>query len=502
MHIEHLYRFKSAAMLTFTMAAAPSAFSANWQVDTAMAAGAVYSDNVCLEEDNKESKFITTATPEIALTAQGARASMELVGGLEFNSLANSSVDCRGSGLGDNKESPSPRLRFNGRSELVQNWLYFDASAYIDQNKVNAFGAGGNDNLDGRENTNTTYNYNISPYLSHRFGDSFNMLLRYTFDDQNNTVDVVGDSTANTVLFDMGSDPSLSRFSLGVTGNYSEVEYDERTGGRDAFNNELSSARVRSSYQLSSQWQINAYVGEEWNDFLTVGDETEGTFWDVGVQWTPSKRVTVAVGIGDRFFGETPRFDISYEHKRSALRASYRRDLTYDRGLRTVDPTAFELEQLLEQAIQQVLAGEPVTFTGTPTTITNSPILNEQFTLSYSYTGRRTTINLNAGRSEQTRAQDGRDSIFSNVSLSARRKLSRSLALETSVSWDDRETGDLASGVLQRDSDTWRARIGFEKELGVNTNLLFNYQYSQRSSEFAVDEYDENRLTLTLRYQF
>jgi uncharacterized protein (PEP-CTERM system associated) len=485
-----------------TLIASSNAFAANWQTGAAIRTGGVYSDNVCLQEDNQESKFIATATPEISLSAQGARASMELVGGLEFNSVANSSLDCSAAGLGDNKDSPSPRLRFNGSSELLEDWLYFDASAYADQNKVNAFAAGGNENLDGRRNTNTTYNYNLSPYISHRLGDVTNVLLRYTFDDQRNTVDLVGDSTSSSALFDIGSDASETRFSLGVSANYSKIEYDERAGGRDAFNNELSSARVRTSYQLNSEWQVNAYAGEEWNDFLSVDDEIEGTFWDVGLLWTPSKRVSFAVGVGDRYFGVAPRFEVSYRHKRSELRVSYQRDLTYDRNLRTVDQSTLSVDQLITQAIEQVLAGEPITFAGTPTTITNSPIVNEQFLLSYSYTGRRTTINLDGGRSEQKRAQDGRDSTFSNISLSATRSLSRTLALESSVSWSDRKTGDFESNVLQRDSDTWRARIGFDKELGVNTNVLLNYQYSQRNSELAIDEYDENRLTLTLIYQF
>jgi uncharacterized protein (PEP-CTERM system associated) len=170
--------------------------------------------------------------------------------------------------------------------------------------------------------------------------------------------------------------------------------------------------------------------------------------------------------------------------------------------VRTVDQSTLNIDQLVAQAIEQVLAGEPITLSGTPTTITNSPIVNEQFVLSYSYKGRRTTINLNGGRSEQKRAQDGRDSTFSNISLSARRNLSRTLALESSVSWSDRQTVDFQSSVLQRDSETWRAGIGIDKELGVHTNVMLNYQYSQRNSELVIDEYDENRLTLTLRYQF
>jgi uncharacterized protein (PEP-CTERM system associated) len=235
---------------------------------------------------------------------------------------------------------------------------------------------------------------------------------------------------------------------------------------------------------------------------LSVDDEIEGTLWDVGLLWTPSKRISFAVGVGDRFFGIAPRFEVSYRHKRSELRASYQRDITYDRNLRTVDQSTLNIDQLVAQAIEQVLAGEPITLSGTPTTITNSPIVNEQFVLSYSYKGRRTTINLNGGRSEQKRAQDGRDSTFSNISLSARRNLSRTLALESSVSWSDRQTVDFQSSVLQRDSETWRAGIGIDKELGVHTNVMLNYQYSQRNSELVIDEYDENRLTLTLRYQF
>ncbi len=60
---------------------------------------------------------------------------------------------------------------------LVDQWLYFDATAFADQNRVNAFGAGTPGGLDGTNNTNTTFRYSLSPYLRREFAPGLSVLL-------------------------------------------------------------------------------------------------------------------------------------------------------------------------------------------------------------------------------------------------------------------------------------------------------------------------------------
>lgn len=474
-----------------------SAVAAEWDRAAGLAVGAVYSDNICLDPAGEQSKEILTATPDIRLTGTGAKASMDLLATLEFNSVADSSLDCNITET--SKKSPAPRLRFSGTSELIDQWFFFDASAYIDQNKSNPFLAGGEDNLNGAGNTNTTYRYSLNPYISRRLTETASMVLSYTYDQQINSEDLVGDSDSDTVYFDIGTSPSLTRWSFGLTADYNEVRYSERRGGRPAYDSELSSAQVRSSFQINSVWQVNGYAGKEKNDFVSSFDEIDGDYWDLGLLWTPNSRVSVGAGTGDRFFGDTPRFNINYRHKRSTLTASYKKDLTYDRSLRGQDEFSSSIDEFI--AIVDPVTGQVVGFAGAPTTITSSPILDERFTLSYSFNARRSRVNINGSHSIQTRAEDGRDSIFTVAGIALSRDLSSKLALNTRLSWTQREA-DTERGDTVSDSDTWRIRLGLTRKMFQNTNVSLDYQYTQRESDIPRDDYEENRVTLRFRYQF
>lgn len=483
------------------------AYTGDWTTDAFMSVGGIYTDNVCLSSDDKQGEWVATATPEVRVSGDGARASMDLSAGLEFNSLADNAPRCSGGGGGlgfGEKESPAPRLRFTGNAIIIEDWLFLDADAFVDQNKINPFGVGGGDNINGTGNTNTTLRYGVSPYISRRVTDTADLLLRYRYDEVVNSENsgFIDDSTGQSAQLDLGTRSQSSKFSLGVSANYSKVDYGD-TSEVDNVNNELSSARIRSSFQLISKFQLNGYVGREWNDFVTVAADNDGTFWDVGFLWTPNSRVSVAAGYGDRFFGATPRFNISYSHKRSTLNANYAKNIVYDRNLRANDPLSDDADTLLNEP--DIQADGTESLAGTPTTISNSPILDERFSLSYQFQGRRTSVNLNTSLSEQTRAQDGYTDNFYDVTLSAQRALSRNLSLNSSINWSERqadENREGAEGFFARDSDTWRASLGIQQTLTSNTSLSYDYRYTQRNSEISLDEYEENRFTLTFRYQF
>ncbi len=215
---------------------------------------------------------------------------------------------------------------------LVENWFFIDSTVSISQNEITPFASGGNDSFNRTGNTNTTYDYSVSPYIARRFKDTAELNLRYTWDDQFNTADAVEDSSSESAQALLGSVPGVSKYSWGLQGDYSKVSYDDSFVGDENFgqenvdDSELSSAQLNQGFQLDRFWQVNGFYGQEWNDFVSSRDDIDGTFWDVGLRWTPNTRTTVDAGYGDRFFGANPRFAATYRHKRSAFSASYAKD--------------------------------------------------------------------------------------------------------------------------------------------------------------------------------
>jgi Outer membrane protein beta-barrel domain len=469
--------------------------AAEWTTGAGIAPAIEYTDNVCLSADNEEGEWIGLVTPDVSISGNGNRANVKLDASVEVNSLSDSDLedrDCDGGQGYSNRQQFAPTVSGAADAILLEDWLFIDADTSARQNDVTAYAGGGSDSLDRTGNTNTTYRYSVSPYLQRRFKDVADLLLRYTYDEQYNSKDVVGDSSEQSVLLTFASGASFVPVSWGLQGDYSKVEYDDTPGSEFNNDTELKSARLNLGYQLNRVLQVNGYVGQEWNDFVSFNDDIDGDFWDVGLRWTPNARTTVEAGTGDRFFGATPRFSINYRHKRSALSASYNKDITYSRDIRTLGDSS------------------PA---GNATTLTNSPILDERFTLGYVFQGRSSGLRINASYSDQTR-QDGQsigaedlsfeESTFQSVSVSVNRNLSRQLSLSAGASWDKREPKDSGSDTFF-ESETWRANFGVQRSLGENTSLSLDYQYTDRQSGdrsqsgSVFDEYTENRFTLTLR---
>lgn len=489
MLLQRSYHLQSLATIALGVVVANSAASAQWSADAAVATALVYTDNICRTQDDKQGQLVGTVTPSTAIRADGNRANFSLSASVEVNSLTDSKLDdlgCNPQGLGD-REQFAPKLTGTADAVLIEDWLFLDVKANIDQNSVDPFLSGDGDSLNTNGNTNTTYRYSVSPYISRRVKDVAVLDIRYTWDDQYNSTDTVGDSSEESAQLSLTSAPGVSNFSIGLQGDYSKIEYDDRPGAITNADNELTSVQLNLGYQLNRRWQINGFYGEERNDFVSNTDDIDGIFWDVGLRWTPSSRTTVEVGTGDRFFGSTPRFSVSHQYRRSVFSASYAKTLTYDRNIRTFND------------------GVDFTPIGGPTTLSNSPIIDERFTLGYSYQGRRFGASVSASQSDQTRSEDGRDSSNQNVTLSVNRSLSRLMSVSSSLSWrEDDPQGLVGRGSGQ--SETLTFNLGVQRPLGDNTNLSLDYQYEDRqagnSAVLVSQEYQENRLTLTLSHSF
>jgi uncharacterized protein (PEP-CTERM system associated) len=478
---------------------------AEWESEAAVAAGIDVTDNVCLSSVDEESDVIATVTPSGQISGVGRRSSLDLWVSVAFNSLDEDSLDCQGAsgGVGADVVSPAPRLRFNSNSELIDQWLFFDAGAFADQNRVDAFRAGGGSNLNGSGNINTTYAYSLNPYVNHRFDQEIEFYLGYIFDEQKNSEDEVRDSTGNRVNLRVNRLASAGRFTPGVTYNYYNVNYDANESFSED-ENQLEDAKLTATYQFGRVWQLNGYLGKDWNDFTDTFDEADEIFWDLGFVWTPMERLTVGAGYGERFFGSTPRFNIDYRHRRSSLMLDYLRDLTYDRDFRSQDASFQSADDVAANARPDGSNGGD--FAGIPTTNTTAPILSETLQLAYSFTARRSSIRLLASVSEQTRAEDLGNSTFTNAGIQFNRTISRYTSVGAGLDWYEREEGDRSLGLdplpgASRDSETWQFSVNMNHQLSQKFSTEVRYMYRDRTADNAIEDYTENRLSLNLQYQ-
>lgn len=489
-----------------TMLISLSSRGAEWDAAAAVAVGSFYSNNICLALEEEEGEAAGTLTPSVRLSGTGARASINLSAAAQYNSLADSSIECPQGGVGGQfgqQENWVPRLNFTANAVAIENWLSLDANASARQNAINPFGAGADDNANIAGNTNITYRAGIGATIEHQFSQKWALLARYNYNEQDNTAETfLGASQEDRADLSFGVIPETSRLSYGVTGRYSEVSFDE-TLGRPEFTNRLSSIAARTALNLSNSWRVNATVGEEDNVFTSESDDIDGEFWDVGLRWAPNSRIEFNMGYGERFFGETPRFDLSYSHKRSSITASYLRDIRFPRNIRGGVATDGESVDVPFESDAGVV--DDVLESGNdPTFIGQSPVLIESFQLRYGFSARRTSFALLASLSEQQRAEDGRQSEFQTYTFSASRSLGARVNATAGLSYIQNEGffDANAADLVTQDRETWRLNVGLTRSLTESTNLRLTYRFTDQNSSQVRNEFEEHRLALSIRFTF
>lgn len=482
--LSFVLRGLSAALCVY----APQALSGEWITQYGVTAREVFTDNVCLSEDNERSEFITTAAPSFSVKGSGGRIKMNVSGAIEMNDLDDSSR-CASR---DNSDNFNPTLKGSATVEMVSNKAYVDINANVQQNSIDPFSASGDSNLNRNNNRNTTYQYSVSPYVTHRFASVAELYLRYMYDNQDNSENSLGKSDQQTYTAAISSVSGKSRLSWSLQGNHQEITYDEDSQFQRQ-QDELSSVTFNTAYQLSRKWGLFASIGEEMNDYVSVNDDIDGRSWTAGFHWTPNPRTDVEASMGERFFGSTPSLAITHRLKHSRFQLRYDKSLTYTRSLRA-DTQYFGL---LDEDGNPILSpdGEILLIGLDSTTVTRSPIIDERLRLGYRWSKGRTTFTVDGSQSEQQREEDGYTSTFTTYAAGVQRKLTPHITGHARVVKTE-TTVDRDSEVLGHDSEVLRFYLTLVKRLGTKTSLSMSYTYSDRQSELASDEYQENRISV------
>lgn len=485
----------SLAFLIVLMDYSSPANAGDWKSRYGVSAREQYSDNICLQDGGNEDEWIATVTPSFSLSGKGGRTELDVKGAFEINNLDDNDTRCSsgsGSSGQNNTDGFNPKLDATGRIELVSDSVFIDLQAQVQQNSSNAFVGGGDSSLNRSGNTNTTYDYTVSPYAVGKIKDLAQVNLRYSYDNQSNSDSDLEDSEQQIVNLVISAVPGGSPLTWSLIGNYQTVDYSSNQSTPND-SEELSSVLFRLGYQFSRKWQVYASTGQDSNDFQSVNSDIDGTRWDAGVTWTPSPRTQLVVGTGDRFIGSTPFFELSHKKKRSLFTASYQKTVTFTRSLRSDDidipVTDANGDPLLD------FEGLPLLLSFSATTETRSPVVDERLALGYRWSKGRTSLNLDLVESTQIREEDGRSSTFSTTSFGATRSLSPKLTLNTRLVYRETEVASDSSS-LGDDSEEYRFYLGARRKLGTKTSMTMNYTHSDRRSDDADDEYRENRLSL------
>jgi len=488
----HSYIAQMGLLVSMACFFACNVSAGEWRVKSGLNVGEVYTDNVELDDSDKESKFISVVRPTFNLVGKGNRANVSFISSFEFNNS------------GSGADSFSPKISANADAELFEDVLFIDADLSSNQSTIDPFSAAGNSQLNKSDNVTTTYDYSISPYIVKHFGQTADLRLRYTYDDQINKGDELSDSVLQSVVATLQSGRDFSRLTWALTSDYQDTDYesDESSSGQDGSSEQWSNS-LTLGYKLNRKFELKGTIGKEWNNYQTFDDDdTDDQFWDVGVVWTPNKRTTLDAGYGKHFYSTTPRFSLSHKTRKTTFSTSYTRSLSDTRSERS-NPNVFsfsdslrdqlsEQSQLTDSAIDELeqSVSQALFLNNNPTFRDQGVFVSELFESSFSVKGKRTTTTVYLRESKQIREDVDEDAVFTSTGVRLERKLSSKYTLNSRLTWDERKDQD----GLTSDRTLWH--LSLRRKLGARTAVSIAYSYGERDSDRVNDDYKENRVSL------
>jgi uncharacterized protein (PEP-CTERM system associated) len=287
------------------------AAAADWTVAPTLRLRESYSDNVQLASGARASgEFITEINPAVAIHGNGPRLKLDLLYGLQQLFYTHQ------------PDTLHHQLSATANAELLDDWLFLDARSSISRQNVSAFGPQAFDNLQRTDNQSTVRANRISPFVRHHFRSFATAELRYsheTVSSSNNFFDVGTDA----LLFNLAGDNRGRGWSWDA--RYYAKRSEDPVLGPIRSHNESLALRL----PVTSRLGLFARGGYESEGYQAdTSQRPEGRFWSVGANWRPSRRSSLTVSGGKRFFGDTYSLKATQRNRRSTWSLSYDEDIT------------------------------------------------------------------------------------------------------------------------------------------------------------------------------
>ena len=298
------------AGLLVVLLCAGSAYAGNWEIEPRVSVAEIFSDNINLDDDNKEYDLVTEVTPGISIRGEGGRLSADIDYEMQ-NLIFLNETDATGS---------NHQLDGRGNAELLRDLFFVDARAGIGQSLVSANRTISNNNINNNSNRTDYYAYSLSPYLQNDFAGWAEGEFRYTYGEVKYVEDTVDDETENSYDARMISGRKFGPLSWTATANHTTLDY-SRSEGEARDDEEFRNAELNARYRISSLFSLIGTAGDADNDYNTTDEIENGSYWAVGGFIQPSRYYSFEAQKGNNLKTATANV---YPTRRTALTVTYR----------------------------------------------------------------------------------------------------------------------------------------------------------------------------------
>ncbi len=503
------------------MAFATQAHAVDWRFEPTLNASATYTDNANQSENNPEDALILTATPGFMLRSEGSR---RVQATLQYGMTGVARFG------DDESDDLYHNLNAVGKAELVEDFLFIDGTARLSQELISLLGSTADASVND-SNRATVGTYSISPYIQKRLGTFAYAQARYTASGAIFKEQAAADSSANSFNATLSSGTRFDDLSWAL--NYSIRKAENRNAATPAANTDttLERASATAGYALTRKFRVFGTVGQDKNDYLSTSG-TDGSFYSVGFGWSPTRRTSVEASVGERYFGRTFSFAGSHRTRLSQWSVRYSEDVsditqqfleqssklffvcTTGTGLYYLDEATDLSQAAPANCVGPLTAGQIISNTtfsdavlvalGLKTIgIANGIYVIKSLTAGMSWNVGRLGFGLSAQDIKRLYqalgdAQDHVQGVTGSVSyrLSPRTTATSGLSL-TRNSLDSAVTGGAA-----REDDIMSLNLGLNHRFAEDLNGALIFRHTQRDSNAANSDYEENSLTASVNMRF
>lgn len=451
--------------------------AADWVISPAITLEQTYTDNAFLSEVDEESESITRVSPSLSAYREGARARVDFNYAPEYRYYWE-----------DTEENDVVHfLRADGNVEMLEGYLFLDGWATADLVSTSSSGRTGLGGLTGSSDFTEVYTAGLSPYFRTRLGTFSVFEARYTADAV--YYDEGDDNVGQQVDLVLGSGTAFSNQTWEISARQSQVDYESLEE-----DNEVKQVQLEFVQNLTRQWAVSFVAGYEEFD-LALNPDIDDSLWSAGIIYTPSTRTRIALGGGERAFGDDYYLDFSHRSRLSIWTATYDRDYTSARG-ELLEPRLFQRQDEFGNFIRDPVLESPViTQREGAADLSADFYIADRFATRFTIATGRSDYFLGATYTEREYDDATLDTEDLDISTGFSRDFSRLVTGYIDVRWLDHEESALHY------EQTW-VTLGGSYLLGASTTLGFSLGFLDRDAEEVSASYTESQASLYLTHLF
>jgi uncharacterized protein (PEP-CTERM system associated) len=466
-----------------------------------------WTDNLRLEEHNKDAALITMLSPGVSIVSNSGS--------------LRGSVDYSLNGIAYLKSDQPSRvqnaLTANAQAELISRTLFVDMRANIGQQNASAFGQQNAPTLGSQGSVNNLANPNqhetgtlvVAPSLRGMLGGVATYDLRGELTRTEARGTSLGDSRGS------GGSLRIDQWNPGVLGWWLQANT-QRVKPKTARSNRNEAVKAGLNYRPDPDWYFTLNAGRERNDYLGSGTQ-DGPTGGVTAEWTPTPRTRMGANWQYHNYGNSHGLTFEHRMSRSVWRFADMSTTTLGNtgasgGVRTYydllflqfasqvpDPVERDAEVRRELQRRGLSPDAPVAIGF----LSTGPSQLRSQSIGFTLLGLRSTLSGQFGRSITRRLGSGlNQGDLANTSRVEQRSYSLTASHQVTplsgvalTASRQESTGDLGSQSIQLTSwiASWNARLG----------PRLNGQLGARHSRFeGLTPYTENAVYANLTQQF